>query len=120
MRNSRIWIGMIAATMLAGTTPLAQACSPSFSAAHDREIALLDHALSTFRLKSAQRAKAKRLREESEALYKEMGKAYGAAQRRHAALYAVGYTESREPPKTMSHARCGGSTIVWVAPPGES
>ena len=129
MRNALHRALPIAAVIAACTSLPAIACIEPPEAVRAREIALLDAALTTFRLPPAQLTEAKRLRDQSEALYQAM-KRDEAAKVRGNALIAVGYTRQvATPPKgpipaaieptpaqttELAAAGCGGDG--WIAP----
>lgn len=135
MRNALRRALPIAGVIAACTSLPAVACIEPPEAVRAREIALLDAALTTFKLTPAQVATAKRLLDQSEALY-QAKKRDEAAQVRVNALIAVGYTrEVVTPPKgpipaaieprpetspapsqttEVASAGCGGDR--WIAP----
>ena len=131
MRNALGRVLPIAAAIVACTSLPAVACIEPPEAVRAREIALLDAALTTFKLTQAQSAEAKHLLDQSEALY-QATKRDEAAKVRANALIAVGYTRQVDtPPKgpipaaiepspapsptaELAAAGCGGDR--WIAP----
>ena len=89
MRKFHMTMLLAAATIGCGA-PRALACAEPVAVVHDRELALLDTAIRTFKLTDGQLAKAKDLREQSEALYQAKNLSQ-ARETLHSALIAVGH-----------------------------
>ena len=101
-------IFIFAAIILVSIFAPAYACLEPISAVHKREIGLIDAGIRKFHLTRAALAKAKKLRAESEALYKD-GQYDRASEVRSVALIHIGY-------KQEANNSAGGVLAIGVVP----